>query len=51
MIFHEIRLLTDDYYEISCLIVFKKLGKMLENLSAAADVTGPLGYDPVINFP
>ena len=30
MIFHENGLLTDDSHEISCLILCKKLGKMLE---------------------
>ena len=38
MTFHENRLLTDDSHEIhvSCLIIFRKLGKMSEVLSSAA---------------
>ena len=37
MIFHENRLLTDDSHEISYLIFFGKLGKMLQNLSSTAN--------------
>ena len=32
MKFHENRLLADDSHEISCLIFFRKLGKMSQNL-------------------
>ena len=42
MIFHENRLLADDSYEISYLIFFRKLGKMVQNLSTAAVVIGAL---------
>ena len=42
MIFHENRLLADDSHVISCLIVFRKLGKMSQNLSSAAVVIGDL---------
>ena len=42
MIFHENRLLADDSHE-----VFRKLGKMLQNLSSAAVVNGILR----VNFP
>ena len=42
MIFHENRLLADDSHEISYLIFFRKLGKMLQNLSTAAVVIGAL---------
>ena len=38
MIFHENRLLADDFHEISNLIFFRKLGKMSQNLSPAAVV-------------
>ena len=38
MIFHENRLLADDSHEITYLIFFGKLGKMLQNLSSAAVV-------------
>ena len=44
MIFHENRLLADDSHEISCLIFFRKLGKMSQNLSSAAVVIGFKGY-------
>ena len=40
MIFHENHLLADDSHEISYLIFLKKLGKMSQNLSSAADVIG-----------
>ena len=43
MIFHENRLLAnDDSHEISNLIFFRKLGKILQNLSSAAVVIGAL---------
>ena len=42
MIFHKNRLLADDSHEISCLIFFRKLGKMSQNLSSAAGVIGAL---------
>ena len=42
MIFHENRLLADDSHEISYLVFFQKLGKMLQNLSSAAVVIGAL---------
>ena len=42
MIFHENRLLADDSHVISCLIFFKKLGKMSQNLLSAAVVIGAL---------
>ena len=41
MIFHENRLLADNSHEISYLF-FRKLGKMLQNLSSAAVVIGAL---------
>ena len=42
MIFHENRLLADDSLEISYLIFFRKLGKILQNLLSAAVVIGAL---------
>ena len=42
MIFHENHLPADDSHEISYLIFFRKLGKMLQNLSSAAVVIGAL---------
>ena len=42
MIFNENRLLADDSHEISYLIFFWKLGKMLLNLSSVAVVIGAL---------
>ena len=42
MIFHENLLLADDSHEISFLIFFRKLGKMLQNSSSAAGVIGAL---------
>ena len=42
MMFHENRLLADDSHETSCLIFFRKLGKMSQNLSSAAVVIGAL---------
>ena len=41
MIFHKNHLLADDSHEI-CLIFFRKLGKMSQNLSSAAVVIGAL---------
>ena len=38
MIFRENRLLADDSHEISFLIFFRKLGKMLQKLSSATVV-------------
>ena len=40
MIFHENRLLADHSHELSFLISFKKLGKMLQNLLSVAVVIG-----------
>ena len=42
MIFHVNRLLADDSHEISYLIFFGKLGKMLQNLLSAAVMIGTL---------
>ena len=42
MIFHENCLLADNSHVISCLIFFRKLGKMSQNLSSAAAVIGAL---------
>ena len=42
MIFHENRLLADDSHETSYLILFRKLGRMSQNLSSAAVVIGTL---------
>ena len=42
MLFHENRLLADNSHEISYLIFFEKLRKMLQNLSSAAAVIGAL---------
>ena len=42
MIFHENRLLADVSHEISYLILFRKLRKMLQNVSSAAVVIGAL---------
>ena len=42
MIFHENCLLADNSHKISYLIFFRKLRKMLPNLSSAAVVIGPL---------
>ena len=42
MIFHENCLLADNSHEISYLIFFQKLTKMLQNLSSVADVVGAL---------
>ena len=42
MIFHENCLLADNSHEISCLIFFRKLGMMSQNLSSAAVVIGAL---------
>ena len=38
MVFHENRLPADDFHDISYLIFFQKLGKMLKSLSSAAVV-------------
>ena len=45
MIFQENRLLADDSHEISYFIFFRKLGKMLQNLSSAAVVIGALSVN------
>ena len=45
MIFNENRLPADDSHEISYLILFKKSGKMSQNLSSAAVVIGALRID------
>ena len=42
MIFHKNGLLANNSHEISYLIFFEKLGKMLQNLSSAAVLTGAL---------
>ena len=42
MIFHDNCLLADDPHEISYLIFFQKLGKILQNFSSAAVVIGVL---------
>ena len=42
MIFHENRLLADDSHVISYLIFVENWGKMSQNLSSAAVVTGAL---------
>ena len=42
MIFYENRLLADDSHEISYMIFFFKLGKMLQNVPSAAVVIGAL---------
>ena len=49
MIFHENRLLADDSHEISCLIFFRKLGKMSQNLLSAAVVIGALRVSNDVN--
>ena len=46
MIVHENRLLADNSHEISYLIFFRKLQKMLRNLSSAAVVIGALRVKP-----
>ena len=40
MIFHENRMLADDFHVISLPYFCRKLGKMLQNLSSAAVVIG-----------
>ena len=54
MIFHENRLLADDSHDIShgisYLIFFRKLRKMLQNLSSAAVVIGALRVKVEIKF-
>ena len=47
MIIHENRLLTDDSYVIACIIFFRKLEKMSQNLSSAAVVIGALRVNTV----
>ena len=42
MIFHLNRLPADDSHEILCIIILKKLGKMLQNLLSAAAMIGAL---------
>ena len=42
MIFHENRLLADDSHEIAIPYFFRKLGKMLQNLSSTAVMIGAL---------
>ena len=42
MVYHENRLLADDSHEILFLIVFRKLGKTLQDFSSAAVVIGAL---------
>ena len=48
MIFHENRLLADDSHIKSCFIFFRKLGKILQNLSSAAVVIGALSVKACI---
>ena len=47
MIFHENRLLADDSHEISYLIFFQNIGKMLQNLLSAAVVIDALRVETV----
>ena len=47
MVFHENRLPADDSHEISSLI-FRKLGKMSKNMSAAAAVIGALSVNTIL---
>ena len=42
MMFHENRLLADNFHEISYLLFFRKLGNMSQNMSSAAVVIGAL---------
>ena len=42
MIFHKNHLLADNFHEISYLIFFQKLVKVLQNVSSTAVVTGAL---------
>ena len=44
MIFHENCLLADYSHEMSYLIFFRKLGKILQDLSSAAVVIGALTH-------
>ena len=48
MIFHENRLPADDSHGISCLIFFRKLEKMSQNVSSAAVVIGALRVNDVV---
>ena len=47
MIFHENRLLADNSHEISYLIFFRKLRKLLQNLSSAAVVGLKVVYNNI----
>ena len=49
MIFHENRLQADDSHETSYLIFYRKLGKMSQNLSSAADVIGALRVNLILH--
>ena len=40
--FHENRLLADDFHEIACLTFFRKSGKTSQSVSSAAVVIGAL---------
>ena len=42
MIFHENRMLADDYHEIPYLILFENWERLSQNLSSAAFVIGAL---------
>ena len=42
MIFHENGLLADDSHEISYFIFWRKLGKIMQKLSSATIMIGPL---------
>ena len=48
MMVHENRLLADASHEIACLIFFKKIGKMPQNLSSAVVVIGALRVNCMI---
>ena len=50
MVFHENRLLGDDYHEISYLICFRKLGKMTQNVSSAAVVDGASRVNDTVDY-
>ena len=50
MIFHETRLLADESHEISNLIFFRKIGKMLPNLSSAAVVIDVLRVNDIQRY-
>ena len=47
MLFHENHQLADNSHEISYLIFLPKLGKMSQNLSSAAVVSGTLRDNPI----